>query len=252
MPPLIGAAVIALVWLPFIAAGGPLKYLDNLTAYQNGVFSVLSLRAWNPWWVIQELGAGGNFVADGTAILGPLSFRTLGFVIAGLLSIVVFVGVYRRPTAEQLALGLAAITLVAFVSLTTMHERYAYPALVFLLVAAAGNRASPALPILWAVFAVIFALNLVIAVPPGPDLVGPGAVRRPVDGRRLGGDDGDRGAAGAAGRPAGRRSVDEPAPGIVGRWLARPRSRAAPIAPMSWSGSPRSPASGCWSPWGSG
>ena len=143
---LIGAGVIVVAWLPFIAAGGPLKYLDNLGAYQNDIFSVLSLRAWNPWWVIQELAAGGDFVADGTAILGPLTFRTLGFVIAGLLSIVVFVGVYRRPTTEQLALGLAAITLVAFVSLTTMHERYAYPALVFLLVAAAGNREVPGPP----------------------------------------------------------------------------------------------------------
>ena len=165
---LIGAAVIALVWLPFMAAGGPLKYLDNLTAYQNGVFSVLSLRAWNPWWVIQELGAGGDFVADGTAILGPLSFRTLGFVIAGLLSIVVFVGVYRRPTAEQLALGLAAITLVAFVSLTTMHERYAYPALVFLLLAATSRER--ALSPLWGAFGVVFALNLVVAVSPVPNL----------------------------------------------------------------------------------
>ncbi len=167
----IGAAVVVIAWLPFIAAGGPLKYLDNLGAYQNDIFSVLSLRAWNPWWVIQELGAGGDFVADGTAVLGPLTFRTLGFVIAGLLSIVVFVGVYRRPTTEQLALGLAAVTLVAFVSLTTMHERYAYPALVFLLIAAAGTRASAALPVVWVVFAVTFALNLVIAVPPGPDLV---------------------------------------------------------------------------------
>ena len=168
---LIGAGVIIVAWLPFIAAGGPLRYVHNLGAYQNDIFSVLSLRAWNPWWVIQELGAGGDFVADGTVILGPLSFRTIGFVIAGLLSMVVFVGVYRRPTAEHLALGLATVTLVAFVSLTTMHERYAYPAFVFLLIAAAGTRASPALPVVWVVFAVTFALNLVIAVPPGPDLV---------------------------------------------------------------------------------
>ena len=56
------------------------------------------------------------------------------------LSIVVFIGVYRRPTAEQLALGLATITLVAFVSLTTMHERYAYPAFVFLLLRQRAGR----------------------------------------------------------------------------------------------------------------
>ncbi len=125
--------------MPFVAAGGPLDYLRNLGTYQNGIFGVLSLRAWNPWWILQELGAGGQFVADGTAVLGPLTFRQLGFVIAGLLAIVVFVAVYRRPTADQLALGLAAISLAAFVSLTTMHERYAYPALVFLLL---GDRAT--------------------------------------------------------------------------------------------------------------
>jgi hypothetical protein len=63
---------------------------------------------------------------------------------------------------EQLALGLAAITLVAFVGLTTMHERYAYPAFVFLLLAATQRPVA----IAWAVFAVVFLLNLVAAVPP--------------------------------------------------------------------------------------
>ena len=82
--------------------------------------------------------------------LGPLTFRLLGFLVAG-------VAGHRRvpwratarPTAEQLALGLAAITLVAFVCLTTMHERYAYPAFVFLLMAATKR----ALVVAWAAFA---------------------------------------------------------------------------------------------------
>ncbi|OGO53852.1 MAG: hypothetical protein A2V85_11335 [Chloroflexi bacterium RBG_16_72_14] len=158
----IGAVVAVVLWLPFIPAGGPLDYLDNLQTYQDDIFGVLSLRAWNPWWIVQELGAGGGFVADTTPVLGPFTFRHVGYAIAGLLSLVVFVGVYRRPTAEQLALGLAAISLVAFVSLTTMHERYAYPAFVFLLLAAGrpGELAT------WALFAVAFALNLVTAAPP--------------------------------------------------------------------------------------
>ncbi len=73
-----------------------------------------------------------------------------------------FVGVYRRPSPHGLVLGLAAITLVAFVCLTTMHERYAYPAFVFLLMAVPR----PSVAIAWAVFAVVFALNLVVAIPP--------------------------------------------------------------------------------------
>ncbi len=164
----IGAVVIVLVWLPFIPAGGPANYLGNLSEYQDGIFNVLSLRAWNPWWVVQVLGAGGDFVLDSTPVLGPLTFRHLGLLVAGLLALVVFVGVYRRPSAHSLVLGLAAITLVAFVSLTTMHERYAYPAFVFLLMAVNGR----VLAIAWAAFAVVFTANLVWAAPP-PELVLP-------------------------------------------------------------------------------
>lgn len=158
----IGGAVVVAAWLPFLAAGGPLNYLHNLGTYQNDIFLMLSLKAWNPWWLLQELRAGGAFVADGAAVLGPLTFRHMGFVLAGLLGLAVFVGVYRRPTSDHLALGLAAITLAAFVSLTTMHERYAYPAFIFLLLA----LPRPAIAVTWVVFAVVFALNLVVAVPP--------------------------------------------------------------------------------------
>ncbi len=130
-------------------------------------------------------GRGGSFVSDTTAVLGPLTFRHLGFVLAGLLGIAVFAGVYRRPTPEQLALGLAAISLVAFVSLTTMHERYAYPAFVFLLLA----MPRPVVAITWVAFAVVFALNLVVAVPPAGWVIPRGAADRDRGGRR---DDGDR------------------------------------------------------------
>ena len=162
---LVGLLVCVLVWLPFIPAGGPVNYLGNVAEYQDGIFNVLSLRAWNPWWVVQELAAGGDFVVDSTAVLGPVSFRQVGFVVAGLLALVVFAGVYRRPSPQGLALGLAAITLVAFVGLTTMHERYAYPAFVFLLMAA-NTRV---LVVAWAAFAVAFAANLVWAAP-APEL----------------------------------------------------------------------------------
>jgi hypothetical protein len=162
---LVGLLVFILVWLPFMPAGGPGNYLGNVAEYQDGIFNVLSLRAWNPWWVVQELAAGGDFVLDSTAVLGPVTFRQIGFLVAGLLSLVVFAGVYRRPSPHGLALGLAAITLVAFVSLTTMHERYVYPAFVFLLMAANSRL----LLVTWVAFAVAFAANLVWAAP-APEL----------------------------------------------------------------------------------
>jgi Gpi18-like mannosyltransferase len=164
----IGLVTIVVLWLPFISASGPTNYLGNLSQYQNDVFQFLSLRAWNPWWAVQVLGAGGAFVLDSTRVLGPLTFRQVGFALAGLLSLVVFIGVYRRPSARNLAMGLAAVTLVAFVCLTQMHERYAYPAFVFLLMAINGRVLFAA----WAVFSVTFLANLVAAVPP-PELALP-------------------------------------------------------------------------------
>ena len=63
----VGAGVIVLVWLPFIPAGGPANYLKNLGEYQGDIFAILSLRAWNLWWLVQEAFAGGQFVADDNA-----------------------------------------------------------------------------------------------------------------------------------------------------------------------------------------
>ena len=199
-----------LLWLPFIAAGGPANYLNNLATYQNDIFGVLSLNAWNPWALLQELGANGQFVSDRTSAFGPITFRLVGFVLAGLFALIVFVAVYRRPTPDQLALGIAAISLAAFVSLTTMHERYAYPALVFLLLA----LGRPAVAVAWIVFAVTFLLDLLVAVPPA-GLDDPRAARsrdRWVDrhdraGRGRSGDPGSArsDASGAQGLPVRRR-----------------------------------------------
>jgi hypothetical protein len=161
----IGAVTCVLVWVPFIPANGPANYLGNLGEYQDGIFGFLSLRAWNPWWAIQQLGAGGQFVLDSTAVLGPITIRHIGLAIAAVLAVGVFAGVYRRPSPQGLALGLAAITLVAFVSLTTMHERYAYPAFIFLLMAVNGRL----LAIAWGAFSIAFAANLVFSAPP-PEL----------------------------------------------------------------------------------
>ncbi len=161
----IGAVTIVVLWMPFLAAGGPGRYLGNLADY-SAQFAVLSLRAWNPWWILQSLTGGGDFVADGSAVFGPVTFRWLGIAIAGLLEALVFLWVLRRPTASGLAWGLAAAGLVAFVGLTTMHERYAYPALIFLVVLFPDRRAVA----LWVALGIIYTLNLVAAVPPTPEV----------------------------------------------------------------------------------
>lgn len=163
---LVGAATAAVLWLPFIAAGGPLRYLDNLSEYQDDIFSVLSLRAWNPWWLVQEVGASGQFVSDRSAIAGPLTFRIVGFALTGLFSLYVAVRIYREATPRALILGLAAATLVAFTFLTTMHERYAYGAMAFLMLLIPETR----MRWIGLAFGIVFSMNLVAAIPATSEL----------------------------------------------------------------------------------
>ncbi len=163
---LVGAAVIVVLWLPFIPAGGPANYLRNLAEYQGDIFAILSLRAWNAWWLVQEAAAGGNFIADDVAFLGPLTLRHVGYVIAGILELLVARVVLRDPQPRTLVLGLAASVLVAFSFLTTMHERYAYGALIFLMLLVP----EPKLRWLGVAFGVVFTLNLLAAVPPTPSI----------------------------------------------------------------------------------
>jgi Gpi18-like mannosyltransferase len=163
---LIGAAVIVVLWLPFIPAGGPANYLKNLAEYQGDIFNILSLRAWNLWWLVQTFFAGGEFVADDVAFLGPLTLRHVGYVLTGLLEIVVAIAILRDPRPRTLIVGLAAATLVAFCFLTSMHERYAYGALVFLMLLIPEAR------VRWLgiAFGIVFTLNLLAAVPPTPEI----------------------------------------------------------------------------------
>ena len=163
---LIGAAVAVVLWLPFLAANGPAEYLRNLGEYQGGIFNILSLRAWNAWWLVQEVAAGGGFVRDDAAVAGPLTLRTVGYAVAVLLDLVIAGLVVRHATPRTLVLGLAASVLVFFAVATQMHERYAYGALVFLGLLVAEPRARR----LAVAFGVVFTLNLLAAVPPTPDI----------------------------------------------------------------------------------
>jgi hypothetical protein len=159
---LIGLAVIVVLWLPFVPAGGPLAYLDNLGIYQNEIFHILSLRAWNAWWLVQEAVAGGSFITDDVAFLGPLTLRHIGYLITALFQVLIGVAIVRDPRPRTLILGLVASTLVIFTFMTQMHERYSFAALIFVLLLIADVR------LRWLALglAVVVTLNLVAAVPP--------------------------------------------------------------------------------------
>jgi Gpi18-like mannosyltransferase len=159
---IVGVAVIVAVWLPFVAEGGPLGYLRNLDTYQSEIFNILSLRAWNIWWLVQEAFAGGAFIADDVPIAGPATLRHVGYGLAGIVLLAVAAAIVRFPNPRTLILGLAASVLVVFSFATQMHERYAYGALVFLALLIDERRARW----LGVAFGIIFTLNLLAAVPP--------------------------------------------------------------------------------------
>jgi Gpi18-like mannosyltransferase len=130
---LIGAGAVVVLWLPFLADGGPLRYAGNLAAYQGDDFAVLSLRAWNPWWILQQSPTRDAFLSDLGPLVGPLTPRLIGFVLVTLAAIPILVATYRAPTQRTLLLAVGTAVLAAYTLLTTMHERYIYAAVIFLL-----------------------------------------------------------------------------------------------------------------------
>jgi len=168
------AITLLVLWLPFIPAGGPAAYLRTISELQNEIFAVLSLRAWNPWWIVQSAAVGDGLLSDSTPLIGPLTPRLIGYLAATVALLAVFLALLRRPTPEGLFLGLAASALVAFCLLTTMHERYSAAAVIFLAALAADRKTA----VTWVILAVAVTANLVAAVPP----TGPPGSWIPVDG----------------------------------------------------------------------
>ena len=157
---------IVVLWLPFLADGGPAAYLHTLTRHQTEIFAILSLRAWNPWWALQTAVAGDSFVADGGALLGPLSPRILGYLSATVLELLVAAAVYRAPTQRNLLLGLSASVLILFCCLTSVHERYAEASLVFLAPLLPDRRVLAT----WLALTAVMTINLIAAVPPSAEV----------------------------------------------------------------------------------
>jgi Gpi18-like mannosyltransferase len=160
----VGGAVFLVLWLPFLPQNGPLNYLANVRTYQEDIFNVLSLGAWNPWWLFQLAVTPGELIVDGTAIVGPISFRTIGFAVTAVFEVLLFIAVWRDPRPRTLLLALTASTLVFFEFMTQMHERYAYAAAIFLILLIPEAR----IRLLAIVLGFVFTLNLWAQVPPTP------------------------------------------------------------------------------------
>lgn len=107
-------------------------YYNTLSAYAG--FPLASANAFNLWYLINL-----NLTYQ-QHVLGPLTPTVLGALLYAPFFLLALVAVWRdrRPATLYIALSLAA---VGFFDLTALqHERYMYPALAFLLLAAVFQR----------------------------------------------------------------------------------------------------------------
>ncbi len=99
-----------------------------------GRFPQVTNRAYNLWWLV----AGDRAVSD-LNTWGGLSYRSLGFLLVGCAALLVLLAVLRDPGGPNRAAAAAALSLAFFALPTQIHERYAFFALPFLLLAAAAD-----------------------------------------------------------------------------------------------------------------
>jgi hypothetical protein len=123
--------VLALACAPFALAGeGPGLYQAAVGSV--GRFPQVTNRAYNLWWLV----AGDRAVSDLTEWLG-VSYRSLGFGLVGGAALLAMLAVLRDPSGPSRAVAASALALAFFALPTQIHERYAFFALPFLLLAAA-------------------------------------------------------------------------------------------------------------------
>ncbi|MBI3968782.1 MAG: hypothetical protein HY329_24360 [Chloroflexi bacterium] len=150
---LTGAAVTAVVMLPYLLAG-TLDQLLSLPSQIASVFPVVSANAHNLWWLLYGSDAIDR-LKDTELAIGSLSFRTIGLTLF-VLALATILGLYwlrsshsRSRSSESAAsvdptiFVLAATVVLAFTSFSTqIHENHAFTALPLLAIAAglAGAR----------------------------------------------------------------------------------------------------------------
>lgn len=87
----------------------------------------VTVNAFNFWYIFKL-----NLIPDAQKVLF-VSYHTLSQVITGLLVLPVVVVLLRKPSLNRTLYATALIALIVFLFLTRMHERYLYPALVFVI-----------------------------------------------------------------------------------------------------------------------
>lgn len=148
--------LLTLACAPLVLIGeGPGLYQAAVGSV--GRFPQVTNRAYNLWWLV----AGDRAVSDLTEWAG-VSYRSIGLLLVGITALLVLLAALRDPRGQTRAVGAAAIALAFFALPTQIHERYAFFALPFLLLAAAYDLR---LLVAYALVAITGTINIIGAIP---------------------------------------------------------------------------------------
>ncbi|MEK7543379.1 MAG: hypothetical protein AAB557_00760 [Patescibacteria group bacterium] len=126
---LVGTLIV--IHAPFIIAGQGSRLMDVYFG-SVGFVTSLSHNAWNLWWPIERIT---HLPDTGAFFIHPwmtLSYRQVGFGLLGVSIAALCLRVKTRWVPREAVALLSGALLSFFILPTQIHERYAFPAVVFL------------------------------------------------------------------------------------------------------------------------
>lgn len=100
-----------------------------LTKILPGAMNQITVNSFNFWAIFFGLTP----ITDNFLIFNLISTRNLSLIICFILILLICINLYKKYSPKNLLLSLVNITLITFIFMTRMHERYTFPALLPLL-----------------------------------------------------------------------------------------------------------------------
>lgn len=160
----VGAGCTIVICLPFLVKGYAGR-LFQIYAGAGNVYPILSLKAFNPWWIVTVViggRLGEDLPSDAGTIVAGISPHWIGLGLFLAATVWIVVRCAGRPEGSRAWRLLTLQWLAFFLLPTQVHERYLAPALVSIAVAALFDRRSR---ILHALLSLAVMLNLLYVVP---------------------------------------------------------------------------------------
>lgn len=128
----ISGLLIYFISLPFSIKNPLIWFYETMTQkILPGAMAQITVNAMNFWAIIYGLLPQR---LDESLVFNLISHRQLSLLICVILYLIICFKLYKKYTIQNLLLSLVNISLVTFMFMTRMHERYTFPALLPLLI----------------------------------------------------------------------------------------------------------------------